>query len=863
MKGFSINVHNHLENNREITTKTGLIRSLRLYYSTNELALQSSYQVHDTIATSFIITANYEDIEYQLFVNRFNEIGMMHSNKERTPAKHCEKNMWLIKPAALNQGQGIEVCRSLKEIQKSFRSKPINSLWIIQKYIEKPLLFKGRKFDIRIWAIATGKHELFYYRHGYLRTSSSEYDPHGTDNFIHLTNNCLQKYGNNYGAYEKGNTLSFKDFQDYLNEDFSQYNLNFSEHFLPRIKDLMIDSYLSAKKTIHKGKRRTVFEFLGFDFLIDEDFRVWLIEVNTNPYLGVPNEYIEDLLPKMLDDMLEITLDHYIPPKNPKIRKENDFELLYAEHGSVFIKEGINQRQPFSAPIYPVAELAQVPLSKQCMQTRIEEEPPKPVVRDILSIMKHLTESFPNEIFEFTEITARLVSQLNNWELLSEEQINQCTQALKMLSGSPACVALIDPNHTAAILKLLSSENVPNFLQAGVIESILLACNSIKFRKEMVKKGLIPMLVSFIMSNSPDNFKDTSIKILLSLCTNPTKGVYIPGKSREHNLIKQQLISEGGIACLVKLARFSNKESEEIERVLSQELTLKDWETQISRLNKNLQSNPPLPNFDIELIKEIKSNLEHINLQKKEEIQHRRDKEKKKKEEAEEESKKKASELKQIIEEKKQKAEEYINKRYEEIRKEKLSEMKKNSKLGKTIEDKLIEEKRHALLIKLKKAEELKLLQEFKIKQQEQEIKKNEVIRRKKIQEKKKHFLQEYSKLQCELERTKRGKNSEERSELDKLFNKVYYSKRAPEKLETYDDSFLSMPDGYINKNESAKIIEAIAFTTHEKKHSARRFSPMISRHNLFKIYGRAFSKSRLGKPKKGQTEVAVKKRDD
>ena len=38
--------------------------------------------------------------------------------------------------------------------------------------------------------------------------------------------------------------------------------------------------------------------------MIDEDFRVWLIEVNENPYLGVPNAFIERLLPKMLNDLI-------------------------------------------------------------------------------------------------------------------------------------------------------------------------------------------------------------------------------------------------------------------------------------------------------------------------------------------------------------------------------------------------------------------------------------------------------------------------------------------------------------------------------------------------------------------------------
>jgi hypothetical protein len=82
----------------------------------------------------------------------------------------------------------------------------------MQKYIEKPLLWNGRKFDIRVWAVANTRHDFLWYRHGYLRTSSSEYDTEATDNYIHLTNNCLQKHGENYGVHEEGNTVSFAVF---------------------------------------------------------------------------------------------------------------------------------------------------------------------------------------------------------------------------------------------------------------------------------------------------------------------------------------------------------------------------------------------------------------------------------------------------------------------------------------------------------------------------------------------------------------------------------------------------------------------------------------------------------------------------
>lgn len=46
------------------------------------------------------------------------------------------------------------------------------------------------------------------------------------------------------------------------------------------MKDLIIDTVISVKKSMISQKRYTNFEFFGYDFLIDEDLRVWLIEVN-------------------------------------------------------------------------------------------------------------------------------------------------------------------------------------------------------------------------------------------------------------------------------------------------------------------------------------------------------------------------------------------------------------------------------------------------------------------------------------------------------------------------------------------------------------------------------------------------------
>ena len=87
---------------------------------------------------------------------------------------------------------------------------------------------------------------------------------------------------------------------------------------------------------MNPGKRKTCFELLGYDFLLDEDFRVWLLEVNQNPYLGTPNPFIGKLLPKMMNDLVNLVIDPFVPAPVTNVKKEeNGFELLYSYEDNV------------------------------------------------------------------------------------------------------------------------------------------------------------------------------------------------------------------------------------------------------------------------------------------------------------------------------------------------------------------------------------------------------------------------------------------------------------------------------------------------------------------------------------------------
>ena len=97
--------------------------------------------------------------------------------------------------------------------------------WVIQKYIENPMLIMNRKFDIRVWVIVSSWNPLkiYIFRECYIRFSCNDYDPRVPQNlFSHLTNNTIGKKllerPDNQRTLNKipGNMWSLTQFKEYL-----------------------------------------------------------------------------------------------------------------------------------------------------------------------------------------------------------------------------------------------------------------------------------------------------------------------------------------------------------------------------------------------------------------------------------------------------------------------------------------------------------------------------------------------------------------------------------------------------------------------------------------------------------------------
>ncbi|XP_053314685.1 tubulin--tyrosine ligase [Spea bombifrons] len=192
-------------------------------------------------------------------------------------------NVWIAKSSSGAKGEGILISSDANELLNFIDNQ--GQVHVIQKYLESPLLLEPghRKFDIRSWVLVDSRYNIYLYREGVLRTSSEPYDDSNfQDMTSHLTNHCIQKeHSKNFGRYEDGNEMFFDEFNQYL---VNSLNTNLENSILGQIKQIIricLSCIEPAISTDHLPYHS--FQLFGFDFMVDQDLKVWLIEVNGAP----------------------------------------------------------------------------------------------------------------------------------------------------------------------------------------------------------------------------------------------------------------------------------------------------------------------------------------------------------------------------------------------------------------------------------------------------------------------------------------------------------------------------------------------------------------------------------------------------
>jgi hypothetical protein len=306
--GLRLRTHNKLERTYHLANKKALYINLRQYC---EATGQSLF---DKVPLTFHIKTGSEDPEFTSFVQAFESFAGDSAEKNA-------RNLWIVKPGEnSNRGCGISVCNSVEQVREELK-RP--HTYIVQKYLDRPYLINKRKFDLRLYALITsinGGIQGYYYSEGYLRTCSKEFTLSSLSRMIHLTNDAVQKKGDEYGRYEAGNKLSYAEFQRYLDCNYGQ-PVSFTDDVLPKIIGLMKDTMLATFTKLDPQPKLHSFEVYGYDFMLDAELKPWLIEVNTNPCLELSAGTLARVIPQMVDNAFMIALDPYFPEPRSTVRR--------------------------------------------------------------------------------------------------------------------------------------------------------------------------------------------------------------------------------------------------------------------------------------------------------------------------------------------------------------------------------------------------------------------------------------------------------------------------------------------------------------------------------------------------------------
>ncbi|XP_035761591.1 protein polyglycylase TTLL10 isoform X3 [Neolamprologus brichardi] len=204
---------------------------------------------------------------------------------------NSESRMWICKPTGMNQGRGIFLLKSKEDIA-AFRLKLKHTedrrfnrkmhyrqpqAYIVQHYIQNPLLLKGKKFDVRSYLlIACTAPYVVFFRHGYVRLTCDLYDPTSKNLSAHLTNQYMQKKNPLYSQLKEDTVWSMESFNAYVNDRFQAAKDLPRDWvlgaFAKRMQQIMSQCFLAVKSKL--DCRLGFFDLIGCDFLVDEDFKV-------------------------------------------------------------------------------------------------------------------------------------------------------------------------------------------------------------------------------------------------------------------------------------------------------------------------------------------------------------------------------------------------------------------------------------------------------------------------------------------------------------------------------------------------------------------------------------------------------------
>lgn len=233
-----------------------------------------------------------------------------HLEKLKESSEYNEKKLWIVKPNKLSRGRGIYLIKDFAQLDPKEPG-------VVSEYVDNPLTVNGHKFDLRIYVVVTSFYPLriYVYREGLARFATEKYSKEaaGSNLFVHLTNYSINKKNKGFDGKRKmaDDTLPFKWSITAFFLRLQKLGID-PELIWEQIYDLIIKSILSSERYIsyytkdNFKKINRSFEIFGYDVMIDDKLKPWLMEINLSPSLSLESNMDVKLKIRLVTEMFNL-----------------------------------------------------------------------------------------------------------------------------------------------------------------------------------------------------------------------------------------------------------------------------------------------------------------------------------------------------------------------------------------------------------------------------------------------------------------------------------------------------------------------------------------------------------------------------
>ncbi|KAI9008955.1 tubulin-tyrosine ligase family-domain-containing protein, partial [Phycomyces nitens] len=210
--------------------------------------------------------------------NLVTQLGEIVGNYLENEEKKSD-NLWILKPWNLARGIDISISRSLPELIRTHDSAvPM----IAQKYLTKPCLYNGKKFDLR-YIVLLRKIEptmiACVYNMFWIRLANKKFNLDDLDDYER------QFTVMNYSQYEM-TQLDYKSFIYHMEKENNIKWADVQKDINQAMKDVLAAAAIQPQPlglAPEKSPGFDAFSMYGFDVMLTDDFKPKIIEVNFSP----------------------------------------------------------------------------------------------------------------------------------------------------------------------------------------------------------------------------------------------------------------------------------------------------------------------------------------------------------------------------------------------------------------------------------------------------------------------------------------------------------------------------------------------------------------------------------------------------